>query len=95
MRKWSRVPGGESRVGPPAVARCPASGRSVFRRWGPIRFHETNLRTYVRLGDRDPGVWFFNLEAANSIAVRLRGPCFIFPTTAPECSSNRNGRRKT
>jgi uncharacterized protein len=53
-------------VGLPAVA-------------GLSSFHETNLRTYVRLADRDPGVWFFNLEAANSIAVRLARRLFHLP----------------
>jgi uncharacterized protein len=47
--------------------------------WGLSSFHETNLRTYVRLRDRDPGVWFFNLEAANSIAVRLARALFHLP----------------
>ena len=47
--------------------------------WGLSSFHETNLRTYVRLGDRDPGVWFFNLDAANSIAVRLARALFHLP----------------
>ena len=47
--------------------------------WGLSSFHETNLRTYVRLADRDPGVWFFNLEAANSIAVRLARALFHLP----------------
>jgi uncharacterized protein len=47
--------------------------------WGLSSFHETNLRTYVRLGDCDPGVWFFNLEAANSIAVRLARALFHLP----------------
>jgi uncharacterized protein YqjF (DUF2071 family) len=32
------------------------------------RFLETNLRTYVRLGDR-PGVWFFSLDAGSTLAV--------------------------
>ncbi|NQV24762.1 MAG: DUF2071 domain-containing protein [Rhodopirellula sp.] len=27
-------------------------------------FHETNLRTYVHLNGRDPGVWFISLDAA-------------------------------
>ena len=53
-------------VGLPAVA-------------GLSSFHETNVRTYVRLADRDPGVWFFNLEAANSIAVRLARRLFHLP----------------
>ena len=53
-------------VGLPAVA-------------GLSSFHETNVRTYVRLADRDPGVWFFNLEAANSIAVLLARRLFHLP----------------
>ena len=47
--------------------------------WGLSSFHETNLRTYVRLGNRDPGVWFFNLEAANSIAVLLARALYHLP----------------
>jgi uncharacterized protein YqjF (DUF2071 family) len=32
-------------------------------------FHETNLRTYVHVGGRDPGVWFFSLDASGALAV--------------------------
>jgi uncharacterized protein len=32
-------------------------------------FHEINLRTYVHRGGRDPGVWFFSLDAASRLAV--------------------------
>lgn len=32
-------------------------------------FHEVNVRTYVHLDGRDPGVWFFSLDASSSIAV--------------------------
>ena len=32
-------------------------------------FHEVNLRTYVRREGRDPGVWFFSLDAASRLAV--------------------------
>jgi uncharacterized protein len=46
---------------------------------GLSNFHETNVRTYVRVGDRDPGVWFFNLEAANAIAVYLARNLFHLP----------------
>jgi uncharacterized protein YqjF (DUF2071 family) len=46
---------------------------------GLSRFHETNVRTYVRLGDRDPGVWFFSLDAANPIAVKLARSLFHLP----------------
>jgi hypothetical protein len=33
------------------------------------RFEETNLRTYVHLAGRDPGVWFFSLDASSALAV--------------------------
>ncbi|MGQ0637062.1 MAG: YqjF family protein [Planctomycetaceae bacterium] len=36
---------------------------------GISSFLETNVRTYVRLGERDPGVWFFSLDASSSLAV--------------------------
>ncbi|WP_434386747.1 YqjF family protein [Melittangium boletus] len=42
-------------------------------------FHETNVRTYVHAGGKDPGVWFFSLEAANAIAVRLARAWFKLP----------------
>lgn len=34
-------------------------------------FHEVNVRTYVHNHGRNPGVWFFSLDAANAVAVRL------------------------
>ncbi|MDR3618000.1 MAG: DUF2071 domain-containing protein [Paludisphaera borealis] len=49
----------------------------------PVRglsaFHETNVRTYVHLDGRDPGVWFFSLDAANRIAVRVARRLFHLP----------------
>jgi uncharacterized protein YqjF (DUF2071 family) len=42
-------------------------------------FHETNVRTYVHYKGRDPGVWFFSLDAANSIAVRIARAWFKLP----------------
>jgi uncharacterized protein YqjF (DUF2071 family) len=38
---------------------------------GVSHFLETNVRTYVHFHGRDPGVWFFSLEASNSLAVRI------------------------
>jgi uncharacterized protein YqjF (DUF2071 family) len=38
---------------------------------GVSSFHETNVRTYVHRAGRDPGVWFFSLDAANALAVAL------------------------
>ncbi|GDY06743.1 hypothetical protein LBMAG52_02290 [Planctomycetia bacterium] len=37
---------------------------------GVSNFHETNVRTYVTCRG-EPGVWFFSLDAANSLAVRV------------------------
>jgi uncharacterized protein len=49
----------------------------------PIRgisnFHETNVRTYVHRDGRDPGVWFFSLDAANRLAVYLARTFFHLP----------------
>src|SRR5687767_9056273 len=47
---------------------------NVRPRWIPplpwiSAFHELNVRTYVRMGAR-AGVWFFSLDASNSLAVR-------------------------
>jgi len=33
------------------------------------RFEEVNVRTYVHAGGRDPGIWFFSLEASSALAV--------------------------
>jgi uncharacterized protein YqjF (DUF2071 family) len=46
---------------------------------GLSNFHETNVRTYVHRAGKDPGVWFFSLDAANSIAVRLARAWFHLP----------------
>ena len=32
-------------------------------------FHEVNVRTYVYLDGREPGVWFFSLDASSTVAV--------------------------
>lgn len=47
--------------------------------WGLSRFHETNVRTYVHLAGRDPGVWFFSLDAASAVAVRLARALYHLP----------------
>ncbi|AGA31392.1 YqjF family protein [Singulisphaera acidiphila] len=43
------------------------------------RFHETNVRTYVHVEGRDPGVWFFSLDAANPLAVVTARAWFHLP----------------
>lgn len=52
--------------------------------WAPAiapisNFHETNVRTYVHLNGRDPGVWFFSLDAACRIAVLVARACYHLP----------------
>lgn len=56
------------------VGVVPFSMREVRPSWAfavpPIsNFEETNVRTYVHREGRDPGVWFFSLDAANALAV--------------------------
>lgn len=39
-------------------------------------FCETNVRTYVHIEGRDPGVWFFSLDASNAVAVTIARWCW-------------------
>ena len=39
--------------------------------WRLSAFPETNVRTYVRYGDDEPGVWFISLDAARLAAVLI------------------------
>ena len=56
------------------VGVVPFTMRDVRVSWAPPvptarHFHELNVRTYVHYQGRDPGVWFFSLDAASSLAV--------------------------
>jgi uncharacterized protein len=42
-------------------------------------FHEVNLRTYVHYAGRDPGVWFFALDASNPVVVQTARALFKLP----------------
>ena len=64
--------------------------------WAPpvallSNFHETNVRTYVHVAGRDPGVWFFSLDAANSIAVRIARALWKLPYHRARMSLRRDG----
>lgn len=66
--------------------------------WAPAvpgisNFCETNLRTYVHLDGQDPGVWFFSLEAARSLAVRIARRFWNLPYFKAKMSLNRNDDR--
>jgi len=54
-------------------------------------FHETNVRTYVHREGKDPGVWFFSLDAANRIAVKLARAWFRLPYHFDEMELKREG----
>jgi uncharacterized protein YqjF (DUF2071 family) len=52
--------------------------------WSPpfpplSNFHETNVRTYVHYRGRDPGVWFFSLDAASAPAVQIARTLWKLP----------------
>ena len=58
------------------VGVVPFTMRDVSPWWSPSvpgisNFHELNVRTYVHRRGRDPGVWFFSLDAAKLIAVLI------------------------
>lgn len=58
------------------VGLVPFTMRGVRPVWSPpvhglSDFHEVNVRTYVHYEGGEPGVWFFSLDAANSVAVRI------------------------
>jgi uncharacterized protein len=58
------------------VGLVPFSMSRVRPWWSPAlpgisSFCETNVRTYVHFEGRDPGVWFFSLDASSSLAVRV------------------------
>ena len=65
---------------------------------GLSNFHETNVRTYVHVGGKDPGVWFFSLDAANPLAVEIARGLFHLPYYRARMSLTRglasDGRRE-
>jgi uncharacterized protein YqjF (DUF2071 family) len=53
-------------------------------------FPELNVRTYVTAGGK-PGIWFFSLDAASPVAVRLARAAFRLPYFDAEMSCSREG----
>ena len=63
--------------------------------WAPAvpgisNFHETNVRTYVHREGKDPGVWFFSLEAASRVAVTIARTFWHLPYHHARMSLTRN-----
>lgn len=66
------------------VGLVPFTMRDVAPRWSPSvpgvsNFHELNVRTYVHHQGKNPGVWFFSLDAAASIAVMVARAGWTLP----------------
>ena len=65
--------------------------------WWPralsFQFLETNLRTYVHIDGRDPGVYFFSLEAASWLAVKVARWRWHLPYFHARMTLERSGRR--
>src|SRR4051794_11218971 len=51
---------------------------------GLSRWHELNVRTYVHLDGREPGVWFFSLDASNLAAALAARAAYGLPYCAAE-----------
>ena len=60
---------------------------------GVSAFAETNVRTYVHFRGREPGVWFFSLDAARSLPVRVARWKWHLPYYRAEMSVSRKGSR--
>ena len=65
--------------------------------WAPealaFSFLETNVRTYVHVAGRDPGVFFFSLDAASRIAVRTARLVWNLPYFHARMSAEHRGAR--
>jgi uncharacterized protein YqjF (DUF2071 family) len=54
-------------------------------------FHEINMRTYVHRAGRDPGVWFFSLDATSRLAVAGARLWYGLPYFAAEIALDEAG----
>ncbi len=79
------------------IGLVPFTMRGVRPWWSPAvpwlsAFHETNVRTYVHREGRDPGVWFFSLDAARQIAVEIARGFWHLPYFHAQMSLHRVGQ---
>ena len=58
------------------------------------RFDEVNVRTYVHRGGREPGVWFFSLDASTRLGVAAARAFFHLAYRYAEASLSREGGRR-
>lgn len=78
------------------VGLVPFAMRRIRPAWLPgplgLDFLETNVRLYVHLDGRDPGVTFLSLEASSRIAVEVARRTFGLPYHFARMSMERRGR---
>lgn len=77
----------------------PFTMRDVAPRWSPSvpgisHFHELNVRTYV-VRDGVPGVWFYSLDAASTVAVLIARLHWKLPYHRARMRLERDGDRVT
>ncbi len=82
------------------VGLVPFTMTGVRPTWAPAvpglsDFHEVNVRTYVHHRGRDPGVWFFSLDAANPLAVLVARALWKLPYHHARMHLGRDGTRVT
>jgi uncharacterized protein YqjF (DUF2071 family) len=94
----SIVPAGleiDTHEGVAYVGLVPFAMEGVRPLWLPealsMAFLETNVRTYVHVGGRDPGVYFFSLDAASRVAVRVARAFWSLPYELSEMTLERHG----
>jgi uncharacterized protein YqjF (DUF2071 family) len=66
------------------IGLVPFTMTGVRPAWSPAvpglsDFHEVNVRTYVHLEGRDPGVWFLSLDASSRLAVLVARATYHLP----------------
>lgn len=94
----SHLPAGlevETFDGAAFIGIVPFTMRDVSPWWSPSipglsNFHELNVRTYVR-HNGVPGVWFFSLEAASSVAVFIARTFWHLPYHRARISLHKSG----
>lgn len=78
------------------IGLVPFTMHGIRPRWAPAlpwlsAFPEVNVRTYVHRDGREPGVWFFSLDAARWLACRYARLAFHLPYHHARMRSEKHG----
>lgn len=82
------------------IGLVPFTMHNIRPRWGPAvpwlsAFPETNLRTYVHINGKKPGVWFFSLDAARLLACLYARFIYALPYHHARMRMERNGWKRS